>query len=159
MLMELIKKHPDSPPVLVHPPVLFSFGFLVGLLLNYWLNASFGIGNAIELGYLFLFGGFGIAAWAVWHLRSAQTNVPTNLPTTALVTTGPFRTTRNPIYIGLALSFLGLASLMDAPIAMLMLVPVLIVLHVGVVLREETYLEQKFGEDYTDYAARTKRYF
>lgn len=159
MLIELIKKHPDSPPVLVHPPVLFSLGFLAGLILDYWWDVSFGLGDAIELGYIFLVGGFALAAWSVWHLRAAKTNVPTNMPATALVTTGPFRTTRNPIYIGLALSFLGLASLMDAPIAMLMLVPVLIVLHVGVVLREETYMEQKFGEAYVEYAARTKRYF
>ena len=81
-------------------------------------------------------------------MRAADTNVPTNLPATALVTDGPFRTTRNPIYIGLALSFLGLSSLLDAPTAMLMLVPCLMVLHAGVVLREERYLEQKFGDDY-----------
>lgn len=159
MVLELMKKHPDSPRVIVHPPILFGIGFLVGLALNYWWKLSFGLGDAIELGYIFLVGGFALAAWSVWHLRAADTNVPTNLPATALVTTGPFRTTRNPIYIGLALSFLGLASLMDAPIAMLMLLPVLIILHVGVVLREEAYLEQKFGEAYIEYAARTKRYF
>lgn len=158
MLLELIKKHPDSPPVLIHPPVLFGFGFLVGLALNYWLGLSFGIGDAIKIGYLLLFGGLVLAAWSVWHLRAAGTNVPTNLPVTALVTSGPYRVSRNPIYIALAVAFVGLASLMDAPIAMLMLLPVLIVLHVGVVLREETYMERKFGDEYRKYVTRTKRY-
>lgn len=159
MLMELIKKHPDSPPVLIHPPVLFGFGFLAGLALNYWLGLSFGVGDMIKIGYLFIVSGFALVAWCVWHLRAADTNIPTNLPTTALVTDGPYRNTRNPIYIALAVAFLGLACLLDAPMALAALVPVLLVLHVGVVLREERYLTEKFGDAYRVYFARTKRYF
>lgn len=158
MLMELMKKHPDSPPVLIHPPVLFGFGFLAGLALNFWFGISFSVGNMIKIGYLFIAAGFAISAWAVWHLRAAGTNIPTNLPTTAMVTTGPYRVTRNPIYIGISVAYLGLACLLDAPLDLLSLFPVLIVLHVGVVLREERYLEAKFGEPYREYLRRSKRY-
>lgn len=159
MVLELFKKHSDSPPVMIHPPILFGVGFLAGLVLNFWLGLSFGVGDMVKIGYLFIAGGFALAAWSVWHLRAADTNVPTNLPTTALVATGPYRTTRNPIYIALAIAFLGLACLLDAPLAMVSLIPILIVLHAGVVLREEQYLEEKFGDAYREYVARTKRYF
>ena len=159
MLLGFLKKYPDSPPVLVHPPVLFGCGFLVGLALNIWLGWTFNVGNMVKIGYGFIVGGFAICAWAVWKLRAAGTNVPTNLPTTALVTTGPYKSTRNPIYIGLSIAYLGLASLLDAPLALLSLAPVLFVLHVGVVLREEQYMTEKFGKAYEDYVDRSRRYF
>ncbi len=155
----LLKKHPDSPQVRVQPPLLFGAGLLIGLALDYWLGATFALGDALKLGYLLIAGGVAMAAWSIWHMRAAKTNVPTHMPVTALVTTGPFRNTRNPLYIAAAITYLGLASVLDAPFAMLMLLPVLMILHVGVVVREEAYLEQKFGEAYRDYAARTKRYF
>ena len=159
MFFDLMKKHADSPDVVAHPPILFGVGFLIGILADHWLGASFALGDALQIGYLFLFGGFALAAWSVWELRAGGTNIPTNMPANNLITTGPFRNTRNPIYIGLAISYLGLASILDAPIALLMLVPVLLVLHAGVVLREEAYLIEKFGDAYLQYAARTKRYF
>ncbi len=157
-MLNFIKKDPDSPPVMIHPPVLFGVGFVAGLALNLWLGISFNVGTMINIGYLFLASGFAICAWAVWQLRAAGTNVPTPLPVTALVTSDPFKTTRNPIYIRLAVSYLGLACLLDAPLALFSLLPVLIILHVGVVLREKDYLEKKFGEEYLEYKSRSKRW-
>ena len=159
MVMDLMRKHPDSPPVMIHPPILFGVGFFAGLALDIWLGLSFGVGEMTKIGYLFIAAGFALIGWCVWHLRAADTNVPTNLPTTALVTTGPYKNTRNPIYIALTVAFLGMASLLDAPLAMLALIPILVILHVGVVVREERYLLEKFGEAYEEYVARTKRYF
>mgnify|MGYP005700455287 FL=1 len=129
------------------------------MLLNNVANLSFGLGDAIKLGWIFIVGGVGIAGWAAWVMSAAGTGIPTNVPATELVVKGPFLRTRNPIYIGLTLAYLGLASLMDAPLALLMMPVILMVMHAGVVLREEAYLEQKFGEAYTDYCAKTKRYF
>ena len=145
--------------VIAHPPIIFAAGFLIGLLLNNVANLSFGLGDAIKLGWIFIVGGVGIAGWAAWVMSAAGTGIPTNVPATELVVKGPFLRTRNPIYIGLTLAYLGLASLMDAPLALLMMPVILMVMHAGVVLREEAYLEQKFGEAYTDYCAKTKRYF
>ena len=159
MLFELMKHHPDSPKVIAHPPVIFSFGFLAGMALNYWAGISFGVGEMIKIGWLFLAGGVGIAGWAAWCLSRAGTGIPTNLPTTAMDTTGPYVTTRNPIYIGLTLSYLGLASLLDSPLTLVLLPFVLVAVHVGVVLREEAYLEAKFGDSYRMYRDNTKRYF
>lgn len=159
MPFRLMKEHPDSPKVIAHPPFIFGAGFLAGVLLNYWAGLSFGVGEMTKIGWLFVAGGMGIAGWAAWSLSRAGTGIPTHLPATALVTAGPYLTTRNPIYIGLTLAYLGLASLLDAPLTLAVLPFVLAVLHKGVVLREEAYLETKFGEPYREYMARTKRYF
>jgi protein-S-isoprenylcysteine O-methyltransferase Ste14 len=159
MLFELIKRNADSPNVVAHPPVIFAAGFLIGLACNFWAGISFNIGEMVKIGWVFVAGGVAIAAWAALQLSAAGTGVPTNLPTTAIVTTGPYVFSRNPIYIGLILAHLGLASVLDAPLAMAALIVIIPVMHKGVVMREEAYLEAKFGPTYRSYLARTKRYF
>ena len=157
-MFDIWRRDPDSPPVVMHPPVIFGLSFLIGYALDVWWGWSFGVGPAIVLGWLLLAGGFAMAVWCFWHLRRAGTNVPTNKPALVLVTDGPYRTSRNPIYVALTAVYIGLASLLDAPAALLMLLAALPMLHFGVVLREEQYLAAKFGEPYRDYFARTKRY-
>ena len=79
-------------------------------------------------------------------------------PALALVDAGPFRFSRNPLYVGLTLMYAGLALLIPALWPLLLLIPVLAVLSWGVVRREERYLERKFGEGYRSYKARTRRW-
>ena len=79
-------------------------------------------------------------------------------PTTAIVTTGPYRFTRNPAYLGMALISVGIALLADAPWALVPLPLVLVVIDRGVIAREERYLERKFGREYLDYKARARRW-
>ena len=135
-MFDIWRRDPDSPPVVMHPPVIFGLSFLIGYALDVWWGWSFGVGPAIVLGWLLLAGGFAMAVWCFWHLRRAGTNVPTNKPALVLVT----------------------ASLLDAPAVLLILLAALPMLHFGVVLREEQYLAAKFGEPYRDHFARTKRY-
>ena len=77
---------------------------------------------------------------------------------TSLVTTGPYRITRNPGYLGLALLYAGIAALARAPWAYVTLVPALIVVDRAVIAREERYLQRRFGEDYLRYRARVRRW-
>jgi protein-S-isoprenylcysteine O-methyltransferase Ste14 len=77
---------------------------------------------------------------------------------TALVVEGPYKVTRNPIYIGFVLAYFGLAIMLTSVWVLLLLIPVLIVLQRGVVEREETYLERQFGETYRKYQARVPRW-
>jgi protein-S-isoprenylcysteine O-methyltransferase Ste14 len=158
MVLHLLKEHADSPRVVAHPPLIYGAGFLVGLALDFWLGWSFGVGEAVKLGWLLVAGGLLLAGWSVWHLRKAGTGIPTNRPATVIVTDGPYLVSRNPIYAALTAIHIGLASLLDAPAALLALVPVLAVMHRGVILREEAYLEAKFGAPYRAYRARTRRY-
>ncbi len=91
-------------------------------------------------------------------MERAGTNVNPREPTTALVVSGPFRFSRNPLYVALTLMYAGLAVVANAFWVLVLLVPVLLVLHSGVVRREERYLEAKFGEAYRQYRARVRRY-
>ena len=81
-------------------------------------------------------------------MQAAGTNVNPALPTTAIVASGPFRFSRNPLYLALTLLYLGLTLAFNTWWGIVVLVPVLIIMHRGVVLREERYLDQKFGETY-----------
>ncbi len=79
-------------------------------------------------------------------------------PTTAIVTEGPYRFTRNPIYLSLAVLYAGLAVMANALWSLLLLLAVMLIIHYAVILPEERYLEQKFGEEYRSYKAKVRRW-
>jgi protein-S-isoprenylcysteine O-methyltransferase Ste14 len=90
--------------------------------------------------------------------RRLGTNVRPSQPTTLVATTGPYRWTRNPMYLGMALIYAGLAIGFDGPIAFALLPLVLIAIQTQVIAREERYLEAKFGDDYRCYKAEVRRW-
>lgn len=104
------------------------------------------------------------AAGAVMMLAAAGlfrrlgTNIPPSRPTTLIATTGPYRWTRNPMYLGMALVYAGIAVCFDGAIALALLPLVLIVIQRQVIAREERYLEAKFGDDYRRYKAKVRRW-
>ena len=110
------------------------------------------LGGAVFAAALALF------AWAIATITRAGSNVPTNMPTTSIVDTGPYRFTRNPIYLGMVLGLVGLAIAFDSLWLLVTLVPFVLVIRYGVVAREEAYLERKFGEVYRRYRARVRRW-
>lgn len=91
-------------------------------------------------------------------MTRAGTNVPTNRPTTAMVDKGPYRFTRNPIYLGMFGGLFGLAIAFDTLWLLATLVLFALVIRYGVVAREEAYLERKFGEAYRAYRKRVRRW-
>ena len=99
-----------------------------------------------------------LLAWAIATITRAGSNVPTNLPTTSIVDTGPYRFTRNPIYLSMVLGLIGLAIAFNSLWLLLTLVPFALVIRYGVVAREEAYLERKFGDVYRGYRARVRRW-
>ncbi len=109
-------------------------------------------------GALLAAGGFFMIAMGTRRFVAAGTNVPPTLPTTALVVDGIYRRTRNPLYLGLTLVYLGLGGAAGSLWAIGLAVPLLWVIHVGVVKREERYLERKFGDAYRTYKARVRRW-
>ncbi len=149
----------NTAGVVVRPPVLFLICLVAGALLEWALPpARLETPWLWAVGLVLLTGGLGFAGMAARRFRQAGTNVPTWQPTTALVASGPYRFTRNPIYIGLSAIYLGIAALAGSFWMALMVVPALIILHFGVVLREEVYLERKFGENYRAYRTRVRRW-
>jgi protein-S-isoprenylcysteine O-methyltransferase Ste14 len=97
-------------------------------------------------------------AWAIVTITTAGSNVPTNRPTTTIVEAGPYRFTRNPIYVGMFMGLIGLAIAFDNLWLLIMLVPFTLVIRYGVVVREEAYLERKFGDVYRGYRSRVRRW-
>jgi len=92
------------------------------------------------------------------YYHQGRVERPTNRPTTTIVESGPYRFTRNPIYLGMFLGLIGLAIAFDNLWLLVMLVPFVLVIRYGVVGREEAYLDRKFGDIYRGYRSRVRRW-
>jgi protein-S-isoprenylcysteine O-methyltransferase Ste14 len=150
----------DRPNVVVHPPIALALALLAGFALQ-WLYPVFFLANSPARSWIggFIFAlGFALALWAVITFRKAGTPIPTFRPTSAIVSEGPYRYSRNPIYVGMFLGLAGLAIGYNNLWLLLMLAPFALVIRYGVVAREEEYLAQKFGASYLDYKARVRRW-
>ena len=99
-----------------------------------------------------------LAVWAMATIRRAGTQFDVRKPTTAVVESGPYSATRNPIYLGMFLGQTGIAIGSDNFWILAMLAPFYLVIRYGVVAREEAYLERKFGAVYRDYKSRVRRW-
>jgi protein-S-isoprenylcysteine O-methyltransferase Ste14 len=107
---------------------------------------------------LLLLPGLGLVFWSIWLFLRAKTSPLPMRPTTAIVRSGPYRWTRNPMYLGMLLIYIGIALLFDIFWA-LVLIPVLMSLVVQLVIhREERYLLATFGEEYRSYQAQVRRW-
>jgi len=149
----------DSPQVVILPPLLYGVALAAGFLMQWLAPLPIVFSNArYWAGGLILASGVLLVIWGRLVMEQAGTNVNPTLPTTALVATGPFRFSRNPLYVALTLIYVGLALLANALWVLVLIVPVLLVMHYGVVRREELYLEAKFRDAYRAYCARVRRY-
>jgi protein-S-isoprenylcysteine O-methyltransferase Ste14 len=150
---------PDHPQVVAIPPLIYAGAFGVGLILEGLRRTDVpGIILRFGLGGLLLLAGIALMGAALAAFRAAGTHVEVYLPATTVVTGGPYRMTRNPIYLGMSAAYLGAGLLSDSLWVILLAFPVLVVMHYGVVLREEAYLGAKFGTRYRDYAGRVRRW-
>jgi len=149
----------DNPGVIAPPPLIYAGTLAVGLLFSRAFPVKFlprplalilGIPCIILAGVL--------TRSAFQEMRRANTNMDPRQPTTALVTEGPFRYTRNPLYSSLTLMYTGIALVANALWALLLLPVTLLIINRGVIDREERYLERKFGEQYLNYKARVRRW-
>jgi protein-S-isoprenylcysteine O-methyltransferase Ste14 len=150
----------NTAQVIIRPPLAWGLAVMAGLALNWLLPVPFLPVDlpAGWLGAIVFVLSLALVAWAIVTITRAGSNVPTNLPTTAIVESGPYRFTRNPIYLGMFLGLIGLAIAFDNLWLLMMLVPFALVIHYGVVAREEAYLERKFGDAYRGYRSRVRRW-
>jgi protein-S-isoprenylcysteine O-methyltransferase Ste14 len=150
----------DTAQVIIRPPLAWGLAIIAGLAPNWLVPLPF-LPADLPAGWLgaivFVFA-LALFAWAIVTITRADSNVPTNLPTTTLVESGPYRFTRNPIYLGMFLGLIGLAVAFDSLWLLTMLVPFALVIRYGVVAREEAYLERKFGDLYRGYRSRVRRW-
>ena len=150
----------DTAQVIIRPPLAWGLAIIAGLTLNWLVPLPFLPADlpAGWLGAMVFVLAVALFAWAIVTMTRVGSNVPTNRPTTTIVEAGPYRFTRNPIYLGMFLGLIGLAIAFDNLWLLIMLVPFALVIRYGVVAREEAYLERKFGDVYRRYRARVRRW-
>lgn len=157
-----MKIHDDSAQVRFPPPLIYLGTLLLGLAADRFFAlpeldvsplARFGGGAALAL--------LGIAVVVAGRTRftSLGNNVPPWQPATLLITSGVYRRTRNPMYLGGAILYAGLALLFDSLGMAILLAPLVIIIRTQVIAREERYLERKFGADYFAYKRKVRRWF
>jgi len=136
---------------------------VVGLLLDhlapaYVLTLLLSLDARIILGVELMVAGLALVIMARRSFLTAGTNVEPWKPSTTVVATGVFAWLRNPMYVGGTAALIGLAILLASDWMVVTTVVMVLVLHFGVVLREERYLEAKFGDAYRNYKAHVPRY-
>jgi protein-S-isoprenylcysteine O-methyltransferase Ste14 len=149
----------DNPGVVAPPPLIYGAAFLVVLLVQWvWPMPISSQTGARWSGLACVVLGVGTAIWGRRTMQAAGTNINPTRPATTIVTSGPFRFSRNPLYLALTLIYLGLTLAFNTWWGIVVLIPLLLTMHRAVVLREERYLEQKFGEGYRQYRSKVRRY-
>ncbi len=157
--MESTSPSPDNAGVRVPPPFIYLGGLVLGFVLEVLLPGS-SVPAVVQwgLGGVLLLAGLALAVSFNTAFQRRGTAVEPWKPTTAIVSTGPFRLTRNPAYVGMALLYAGIAVMSDALWALAPLPVVLLIVDRAVIAREERYLERKFGPEYLDYKGRVRRW-
>jgi protein-S-isoprenylcysteine O-methyltransferase Ste14 len=161
---ELVAKS-DTAGVVAPPPLIF-LGFLIASLAIDHFGVGVGVGAGTGLwpsarfiaAACLIIPAMVLIIGALSGFRAARTAARPWEPTTAIVSDGVYRFTRNPMYLAMAMLYASIALAADSVIALIALIPALIVMEIGVIRREERYLESKFGEDYLRYKAAVRRW-
>ena len=149
----------DNLGVIAFPPLIWLVNAVISVLLHLFVRLpimkySFCLVCAIVLIILAPM----LALSALRTMKAAGTNVHPSKPTLTIVRSGPFRFTRNPMSLALCLVQIALGFFLNDWITLLFVVPLALIFHYGVVLREERYLTAKFGEPYLQYKRGVRRW-
>ena len=150
----------DLPDILILPPILVGGALIIGLLVHYavWTVTLLPTVLARVLGVVVFVSAGALAHFAHLAMKRAGTNILPTQPTLALATDGPYRFSRNPLYIAAIGVYLGVTLWVNGLAPLLLALPMSWLLHWGIVLREEQYLEAKFGDAYRLYQANVRRW-
>jgi protein-S-isoprenylcysteine O-methyltransferase Ste14 len=140
--------------------------FVAGYLVAWWLHSRlpFEIDAAgarlvqVGLGALFSAAGLALMGWGMVTFVRARTPIMPIRPARALVTSGPYRFSRNPMYVGVTVLYFGIALLTNLAWPIVLLPVVLLVMNALVIGREERHLQAEFGQAYDEYRGRVRRW-
>jgi protein-S-isoprenylcysteine O-methyltransferase Ste14 len=150
---------PDNPGVIAFPPLIWLVNAVISVLVHLFVRVpilSYSI--CLICGIVLSILAPTLALSALITMKSAGTNVDPAKPALTIVRAGPFRFTRNPMYLALCLVQVALGFFLNDWITLLFVVPLALIFHYGVVLREERYLTAKFGAPYLQYKREVRRW-
>jgi len=153
---------PTNPGVHFPPPTLFVVGFLIAVALDRWVF-SLRLGGVsrtalLIAGWVLIVVGMLVLLWALLTFARARTAILPSRPARTIVATGPFRYSRNPMYVAFSAIYIGLSLLMSRVWPLLLLPLVLLGLYALVIRREEHYLGHAFRDEYAAYRSRVRRW-
>ena len=149
-----------GPGIVFPPPLLYVIFLSLGILASVWYPVYLlSSPLAWTLGAVMLAAGVGLGPiWGIQTLRAAGTTIRPDKPTAKLVTNGPFRFSRNPLYLALTLMYAGIAIMTNSVWSLIMLFPITLFMSRLVIRREEEYLARTFGEEYERYKMNVRRW-
>lgn len=149
----------DSPGVLLPPPFIYVAGFLLGLALERWVEPpALPAALRLPIAALALVGAAALAGVAMALFLRRRTSPIPHRPATLLVADGPYRFSRNPMYLGMGLLYAGIALWFDQLLPLAFLPVVLLIIDRWVIRREEAYLLRRFGDEYRRYQTSVRRW-
>lgn len=144
---------------LVRPPFVYLSAIALGLIVHFfWPRHIVPHSLSAPVGALLSLVAVALFIYAVRTFRAAGTPIPGNQPTTTIVRAGPYRFSRNPIYLGFSLFQLGLALWLNSLSLLLTLIPAIALMSSVVIPREERYLAARFPSEYVSYKAAVRRW-
>ena len=149
----------DHANVIGYPPLIaLAYAALGGLVHYFWPVSVASQSVAWTLAGIAGVASLSLALWGAWQLKRAGTAIDPYGSSSAIVTSGPYAFSRNPLYVAIGLLFAAVGLGFNSVAMLAMIPPWFVVMHYGVVLREERYLAAKFGETYTAYQRQVRRW-
>ena len=146
--------------IIAPPPVLYVVAMSLGCIMHVVTTARIYGGGylLLVLGMLIFIASAVFARWSFDTMKRAKTSASPREPSTNLTTSGPFQYSRNPIYVAMTGLYVGFTLLLNAIWPLIILIPLLLVMQWGVILREEQYLSTRFGQEYINYKKNVRRW-
>ncbi|HKF13491.1 MAG TPA: isoprenylcysteine carboxylmethyltransferase family protein [Xanthobacteraceae bacterium] len=155
----MIGNNADAPDVKIIPPLVYLAGIVIGLLASIWMPAKVvPYSLAWTVGGILVACGVVLTGSAALKFKDARTTVRPDRAASSLVTAGPYKITRNPMYLGLAFVYLGIAVADQSVWALVLLPVVLAIIQRLAIEPEEAFLERRFGGAYINYKQRVSRW-
>ena len=152
-------EYTDNAEVAFHPPFLLLLSIGLGFAARWFAPAAFLPRSwAVVVGPILVVASFGLFVWTAYVLHRGGASIPTNEPTDALVVRGSFRFSRNPIYLSMVSLLIGVGIWANSLWFLGLAVLAVVLLNWGVISQEERYLGRKFGDGYSTYKGRVRRW-
>ena len=151
--------HSGVPNVKIIPPLVYLAGVVIGIVISIWIPTKIAPSSlAWTLGGTLLICGAVLAGSAILKFKNAGTTARPDRAASTLVVVGPYRITRNPMYLGLALVYVGIAIADQSVWALILLPVVLTIIQHQAIEPEEAFLERRFGASYIRYKENVRRW-